>query len=652
MKIFVPSLILLLSGLPLSIQANPSPEEVSTLARHFFRPPDAYNTQVCPRGRYLLYLGFEETDDKRRLYSLDLRTLNAEEKTVRFRYDVRPDMNLNSYYFADKDHVVYTTQRANRYTFGHFISPTDLSGGREVSWNDIGAASQLDLLVTEPRNALFTQYRTGNIEKADPFPDVIKVDLHDGSYKRIIQNPGNIENWITDDLGNIRIGSFDTGDSTGYIYRASHEDDWAPLDLKAVFPEEEREDKSISPLDFLADEDILVCAVVKDENYAGFQLVNIRTMQTISKPLFRPPYGLDDGTFIRHHANRAIIGYSYFEEKREAIYFDAGYRQLQASVNAAIPNLDNYILGFTEDGQYAIIASTGDVQPGVISTLSMKDGTLMPIQVRSPWIDRERLSPMQPVSFPARDGEFVHAYLTPPADGTIDEGKPYPLITIVHGGPGERDTWRYSAEVQFFAALGFGVLQVNYRGSTGYGSAYKGKSMLVAAEKGVLDVADGVRWAVEQGYADPDNLFIYGASFGGYSTAMSLIEEPELYSAGAAAMGVYDWVMIKEEDEARNYAWADDLFSDMDERMDEYLRWSPRHHAGKIQRPIMVLHGGLDQRVNIKQARRFRDALEEADTDYTYHATHWMAHGFMQVGGKEQLAYYSRIASFFIGHLK
>ena len=224
-------------------------------------------------------------------------------------------------------------------------------------------------------------------------------------------------------------------------------------------------------------------------------------------------------------------------------------------------------------------------------------------------------------------------------------------MTIVHGGPATRVGWRYAREVQFFASLGFGVLEVNFRGSTGYGKDYLGDHLVFAMEKGVHDVVDGVRWAIETGYADSDNIFIYGASFGGYSTAMNLIKEPELYAAGVAAMGVYDWIMIGEEDLEREYTWSDDLHSDFEEHRETYRQWSPVNHAERIKSPLMILHGGLDRRVNIKQPRAFADALDEAGVHYEYLPTRWMHHGFMGAGSPQELTYYKRIATFFIGHL-
>ena len=636
---------------PLAIVAKPGADTVEELAEHFFRPNNAFMTNVCPKGRYLLYLGYAESDDKRRLYSLDLRTLDATKQDIRFRYDIRPDMNLSTYSIVDEETVFYASTRANRYTISHFVSPTDLSGGNEISWDGLGGASLLDPLLHERGFALFTLRRSGHMLKADPHPDVIKVDLGDGSFQKIIPNPGNIESWITDDSGQIRIGSYDAGDATGYIYRASNLDDWQPLDLRQVFPEEDREGASISPMDFMADGKTLICRVTNEDGYAGLQLVNIETMELASKAIFRPPYSLDDGHLIKHHGNGAIIGYNYDAERLEALYFDPGYRKLQASVDAAMPDLTNMILGFSEQGEHAIIASFSDVQPGLLSALSMKEGKIRPIQVRRPWIDREKLSPMKPVTFAARDGETIHGYLTSPVKGSYREGEPYPLITIVHGGPAARVGWRYSSEVQFFAALGFGVLQVNFRGSTGYGANYQGDSVVFAMEKGVTDVADGVRWAIGKGYADSNNIFIYGASFGGYSTAMSLVEEPDLYTAGVATMGVYDWEMIGEEDLSRNYTWADELHKDLEGKREDYIRWSPSNHADKIKRPLMILHGGLDRRVNIKQPREFAAALDKAGVEYEYHATHWMEHGFMGIGSPQELTYYKRIASFFLKYL-
>jgi dipeptidyl aminopeptidase/acylaminoacyl peptidase len=632
-----------------------SMDRAEEIADTFVKPPKFFQVQVGPQGKYLTYIGFEDSTGKKRIYSMDLATLDSDERQIRYRFDGRPNFEITTYLWIDKENLFYSNSQTDRFSGGSFYSPGDLRGGNEVVLDDMGGLSLLDPVLTKERFSLWNRHRSGNIDKADPFPDVIQVDMRKGAFIELVENPGNIEQWITDTQGRIRVGLFDAGKGAGVMYREDEDSEWRRVSAPDPYQfsssmDDQQVAKSMSLLAFLPGDTQMLTLVQNDEGLSGLQIIDTETWETVGNPIFREPYSLDEGYVLRHHANDYPVGYLYHSEKPQRLYLDKGYRGLAAALDKAMPETNNAILGFTESGEYAIIHSTGDTQPGVISKLHLQEGTLEPVIVRRAWIDRKTLSPMEPISFEARDGERIHGYLTLPSGGEA-EG-PYPLITIVHGGPAVRDTWGYRPEVQFFASLGYAVMQVNYRGSTGYGADYQGDSLLYALEKGVTDVADGVRWAIAEGYGEEGQIFIYGASFGGYSTAMSLMEEPDLYAAGVATMGVYDWEMLRDDDVSKGYAWIDELYHDMDEKMETYRRWSPRYQAEKLRSPLLVLHGGLDRRVNINQSRAFESALNKAGVEAEFKTTRWMRHGFMDAGTPEQKEYWLDIAAFFHPHIE
>src|SRR5690606_16004854 len=173
-----------------------------------------------------------------------------------------------------------------------------------------------------------------------------------------------------------------------------------------------------------------------------------------------------------------------------------------------------------------IIRTYSDRSLGAYYHFGCKDRKLEKITDISPWIKEEDMRPMEPVSYQSRDGLTIHGYLTLP-EGAHDAK--FPIIVNPHGGPWVRDTWGYNPEVQLLSSRGYGVFQMNYRGSTGYGKAFWKASFKEWGRKMQDDITDGVHWLIDEGIADPDRIAIYGGSYGGYATLAGVAFTPDLY---------------------------------------------------------------------------------------------------------------------------
>ncbi len=227
---------------------------------------------------------------------------------------------------------------------------------------------------------------------------------------------------------------------------------------------------------------------------------------------------------------------------------------------------------------------------------------------RMPWIKPDLLATMYPLKCQARDGLPLHGYLTLPAGGGR---KNLPLVMLVHGGPWVRDVWGFDPLVQFLANRGYAVLQINYRGSTGYGLEFaaKGKEQVGGAIQD--DITDAVRWAIQQGIADPGRIAIMGASYGGYSVLFALAKTPELYRCGIDIAGVTDWPDLLEKHNQEGefkiaYAyWEKRLGEIRSEKVHQRLtEVSPMSFAGQIKAPLLIVHGKEDQVVPLTQTKR------------------------------------------------
>jgi dipeptidyl aminopeptidase/acylaminoacyl peptidase len=228
------------------------------------------------------------------------------------------------------------------------------------------------------------------------------------------------------------------------------------------------------------------------------------------------------------------------------------------------------------------------------------------------WLDPKRMATVQPFSFKARDGVEMYGYLTIP-NGRKPEN--LPMIVNPHGGPiGPRDDWGFNWETQMFASRGYLVLQLNYRGSGGYGQGFQDMGHGEWGGKMQDDLTDVTRWAVQKGYADPERICIYGGSYGGYAALMGVAKEPDLYRCAVGYVGVYDLVStmykkgdIRERKSGKRFL-EHTLGTDVGERRDN----SPAFQAAKIKAPVFLAAGLADQRAPYQHTEKMRDALAAA----------------------------------------
>ena len=584
----------------------------------FARAAQYIDMQLSPDGSCIAYLAFKDESTGLGFFSLD--QMKAE--VMRWGED--------SHSFAGKFNAVYGFQwvspnRVVAFTalgwvgtdrdFSHFRFLTgwgrwneehDRAGiGANASFFPTGivADGRLDpkrILVENPPDISNPEYR----------PDLYELNAETGDFRLLEKNPGNVHHWGADWDGNIRFGVITDGVNSELIYRTEPSQPWSPpVDFG-------RGTVSAAVAGLDADNRTLFVFKASPNGRKALYAYDLPS-RNFSPPLFQhEKYDVSSAIFSPKH--RRLLGVRYVTDGPRQHWFEAEFARLQKEIEAANPGLVSQIVNMDWEMRKVLIFSFSAREPGYYTLLNLDTGKLLPIAKTRPWLQPETMAEMYPVKCTARDGLELNGYLTLP----VGRGRTnLPLVTYVHGGPfGVRDTWGFEPIVQFLANRGYAVLQVNYRGSGGYGDDFylKGRQEVGGAIQD--DIEDMTRWAVRQGIANPRRLAIMGGSFGGYSALFALAHTPDLFRCGVACAAVSDWnSLFKAEDEDNLYAndalryWAEVVGDRKNaEGRRRLAAVSPVNLAAQIKVPLFIMHGEEDSIVRIEQAHAMVAALKKA----------------------------------------
>ena len=379
---------------------------------------------------------------------------------------------------------------------------------------------------------------------------------------------------------------------------------------------------------------------------------------TLYKVEFKNPnwgnavYKPDEGEIKKLVRGRSgkIYGLLCEAVKKKFIWFDKDMAQTHASLLATFPGKDVLVTDSSRDDSRLVIVVESDTDSGEYYVYDRKAVQLIPVGRRFPNLDPEKMAAMTPMQYAARDGLLIHGFLTrPPGAGD----RATPLIILPHGGPfGIRDEWGFDPETQFLANRGYSVLQVNYRGSGGYGSNFLKAGRCQWGLKMQDDLADAVKWAVDKGYADPKRVAIYGGSYGGYAALAGLVWTPDLYKCGVNIAGVTDLRYVAKPIKGRiqgafSRAYAENWIGrnpkDLHDR-------SPVNFVANIKAPSLHAYGENDPRVDILNWRDLESKLKKFKKPYEVFRETDEGHGFKNESARVNL--YKAIDAFLDKHLK
>lgn len=485
-------------------------------------------------------------------------------------------------------------------------------------------------------------------------PNILQVNTRTGSHRTVLHNPGNVVAWYVDRQGVVRMGLEVEDGSTHPIHRATTDAPWVRL-------------RGIASLgggvSILGIDETGQRAYLGGETPAGRTGIHVYHLDqgrlgeriadhelydllaTMGSGMGVPLQGL-----IQSSAHR-LLGIRYVTEKPGTLWLDPEYAQIQATLDHALPGRVNTLAGLSESGDVMLFLSWSSRHPGTYYRFDRRTRTLAKMTDRMPWIKEETMAEMRPIRLRARDGVVLHGYVTLPPGA--ETGR-HPLVMMPHGGPWVRDVYQFDPLIQFLASRGYAVLQVNYRGSAGYGREFFESGFREIGGAIQRDIADAVDWAIKAGVADPDRLAILGSSFGGYSALMGVVQEPDRYRAAVSIAGVTDWASVLQAS-ARLNPFAelintrrigDPRFSGEVGGLDEI---SPLHLADRIKAPVLLIHGRDDPIVPHDQATRMAAALTRAGNAPERLSRFNEPHGIYHY--KNRMAMYALIEDFLNRHM-
>lgn len=470
----------------------------------------------------------------------------------------------------------------------------------------------------------------------DAYTQVDRMDVRSGKRYRVVRAPIPNATFYTDNAGQVRFALGVAGDNVRKLYRLENGDDWSVVASD--------EDGRIEwPLGFSADNRTVY---LEAEQPSGPNRVVAWNLEDGSR---REVLADDDTDPARplQGTQGETIGAVFMDGRPRMLFLDdkSPDARVLRMLAGAFPGQAVDITSRTRDGRLLLVSVSSDVNPGdfyLFDTVARKADL---VQSRRHWFDPARMSPMEPIVLKARDGLPLHGYLTRPRGS---QG-PLPLVVMPHGGPfGVQDSWGFSQDVQMLAEAGYAVLQVNFRGSSGYGRSFMVSGARQWGRAMQDDVTDATRWAIEQGIARPDRICIYGASYGAYAALTGAAKEPGLYRCAAGYVGVYDLPMMQREDarlSRRISTWSKDWVGEgiMLESA------SPTRMADRITVPVFLAAGGKDEVAPIRHSRMMEEALRKSGTPVETLYVDTEGHGFYEPKHRE--AFYSKLLAFLSTHL-
>jgi dipeptidyl aminopeptidase/acylaminoacyl peptidase len=626
-----------------------SQEELAKLAQYdkgnykydvedYFARPKARTFKFSPNGKYLSYREKDE-NAKNHIYVKNLETGEAK-RAIEEKEEL-----IRGYAWANNERLLYVMDKGGNENYHLFAADIDGSNTKELTPYE-GVRVELLNELKEDKDHVIVSMNKNNPQIFEPY----KVNINTGELEQLYENddPQNpIVGYMFDKDGELRgFGRLKDGVSISMYYKKDGE-------FQKI--EEFKWNDTFNPQLNYSEEKPHEAYVISNLNSdkAEVYRYDLKEGKVIEKLFSNKEYDISNISMSRNR-DYELDYYSFEGEKQKIVPVSDYYKNLHQKITNKFPDVNYSIADHTDDESKYLIFLQSDKIYGEYWSYNAETEEFELLYNLMPHLNPEDMAEMRPITFKSRDGLTLHGYITLPKEAI--EGKKVPVIVNPHGGPqGIRDSWGFNPEAQLFASRGYATLQVNFRISGGYGKEFLKAGFKQVGRKTMDDVEDGLQYVIDEGWVDEDKAAIYGGSHGGYAVLRGLTKTPDLYACGVDYVGVSNIFTFMETIPAywKPYegilkeVWYDPDVPEENEIMKEV---SPIFNIEKIKKPLLVVQGANDPRVNINESDQIVAALREKGIDVPYMVKYDEGHGF----GKEEnsLQLYETMMGFFAKHLK
>ncbi|MEG4987064.1 S9 family peptidase [Microcoleus sp. BR0-C5] len=571
-----------------------------------FGNPEKTSPKLSPDGKYIAYIA----PDEHNVLQVQLRTVGQSDDR-QLTADKKRGIRIFFWTYSGEE-LIYQ-QDIDGDEKWHLFSVNIQSNLVRDLTPFQGVRSHLIALDRNFPNEILVGMNIGDRRKHD----VYRINLKNGAVEFDTDNPGNIVGWTVDAQFQVRAATATTADGgSELVFRETADKSWESL--RSWGPDEEG-----GAVMFSENGKILYIMGNHDANAKRLIALDLETKQE-TDVASDPEY--DVGGIVVHPTKREIQAVSFYKDKQEWQILDQSIAEDFEDLGKFRPGEFDLTSRNLADTTWLIAYRTDD-GPVYYYVYDRTSKTFTFLFSNQPKLEGLPLSSMEPISYTARDGLTIHGYLTKP----VGVATPVPAVLLVHGGPWARDTWGYNPQAQWLANRGYAVLQINFRGSTGYGKAFLNAGNREWAAKMHDDLLDGVNWLVETGIALQDKIAIMGGSYGGYAALVGLTFSPDVFACAVDIVGPSNLITLLqtippywEPRKASLYHRVGNL-----ETEPEFLKSiSPLSFVYRIQKPLLIAQGANDPRVKEAESEQIVNAMKQAGKPVEYVLYTDEGHGF------------------------
>jgi dipeptidyl aminopeptidase/acylaminoacyl peptidase len=594
----------------------------------FFKNPEKASFKVSPDGKYISFSA--PWQSRMNIFVQEIGQDSAKQVTF------ETDRDIAGYLWANNSKLLFVKDEGGNEDYKLYA--VDLNGENQscLTCFEGVKTTLIDDLEDIPAEVII-----GLNKRSPQVFDPYRLNIETGELKMLAENPGNIVGWQTDHEGKLRAAyAITNGVNSTFLYRDTEDEDF-----REVLTTSWRD--NFNPLLFTFDNKMVYVSSNLGRDKSEIVIFDPNTGDEIESVYRNDEVDVEDLEYSRKR--KTLLAAAYTTDKKNYHFFDEVAKERYALLQSKLPGYEISISSSDREEHIFIVRTYSDRSRGAYYVFNQTSKELTKIADVSPWLKEEQLAEMRPVTYKSRDGLVIHGYLTLPKG--VD-AKNLPIVIHPHGGPWARDYWGFNPEVQFLANRGYGVLQMNFRGSVGYGKEFWLKSVKQWGRNMQDDVTDGANWLIAEGIADPERLAIYGGSYGGYAVLAGLAFTPELYACGIDYVGVSNLFTFMETIPPYWEPMREYLYELVGHPVQDSLllaERSPSLNADLIVSPLFIAQGANDPRVKKSESDQMVEAMKNRGVEVEYMVKDNEGHGFRNE--ENRFDFYRAMESFLAQHI-